>query len=122
MSDIITITQLAKHITALMREDDLLASVTVAGEISNPVLAKSGHFYFSLKDAGATIGCVMWRSAVRALFEIPQAGQSVIAHGRVDLYAPRGQLQLVVDALRPEGGIGELYRRFEEIKNRLQEE
>lgn len=120
--DILTITQLADHLTALVREDAVLSDVTVAGEISNATLAKSGHFYFSLKDAGATIGCVMWRSAVRALIEIPGEGQSVIAHGRIDLYAPRGQLQLVVDAMRPEGGVGDLYRRFEEIKTRLQAE
>ncbi|RME83802.1 MAG: exodeoxyribonuclease VII large subunit [Caldilineae bacterium] len=119
MNDVLTVGELTSHISLLLREDDLLADVTVTGEISNAVLAKSGHFYFSLKDADASISCVMWRSNVRTLFEIPREGESVIAHGRVDLYRPRGQLQLVVDAMRPAGGLGDLYKRFEEIKARL---
>lgn len=122
MPNPLTVTELSEHLTALLREDDLLADVLVSGEISNPVLAKSGHFYFSLKDAGATISCVMWRSQVRALVEIPREGRSVDVHGRVDLYAPRGQLQLIADALWSRDGIGELYRQFEAIKARLQEE
>lgn len=122
MTDILSISQLIGHIAILLREDETLADVTVAGEVSNATLAKSGHFYFTLKDAGAAIGCVMWRHSLRGLFDIPGEGQRVIAHGRVDLYAPRGQLQLVVDSLHPEGGVGELYRRFEEIKARLQAE
>lgn len=122
MTDILSVTQLIGHITLLLREDAALADVTVAGELSNAMPAKSGHFYFTLKDAGAAIGCVMWRHSLRALLETPRDGQRVIAQGRIDLYAPRGQLQMVVDSLRPEGGIGELYRRFEESKARLQAE
>ncbi len=122
MPDILTVSQLTDHLSTLLRQDERLSDLTITGEISNPLLAKSGHFYFSMKDADATVSCVMWRNAVRKLFEIPQEGQSVIAHGRVDIYAPRGQLQVVVDALRAEGGIGELYRRYEEIKTRLQAE
>jgi len=120
--EILTVSQVAEYLSALLREDALLGNVSIVGEVSNPVLAKSGHFYFSIKDEGATMSCVMWRSAVRQLFEPPKEGDRVILHGRVDLYAPRGQLQIVVDSLRVEGGIGDLYREFDEIKQRLQAE
>lgn len=122
MSDFLTVTQLLDYLTAIVREDALLADVIVQGEISNPLRAKSGHFYFSLKDAGATISCVMWRSATKALPEIPQEGQRVRARGRLDIYAPRGQLQLVVSAMVVEADIGALYLQLEESKQRLQAE
>ncbi len=122
MSDFLTVTQLLDYLTAIVREDDLLADVMVQGEISNPVRAKSGHFYFSLKDLDATISCVMWRSAAKALPEVPQEGQRVRARGRLDIYAPRGQLQLVVKAMVVEADIGALYLQLEESKQRLQAE
>jgi exodeoxyribonuclease VII large subunit len=122
MSDYLTVTQLIDYLTTVVREDDILSDVMVQGEISNPVRAKSGHFYFSLKDLDATISCVMWRSAVQKLSEIPQEGQRVIARGRVDIYGPRGQLQLVVSAMMVESDIGSLYLQLEESKQRLQAE
>ncbi|NOX60878.1 MAG: exodeoxyribonuclease VII large subunit [Chloroflexi bacterium] len=122
MTEIITVSQLTDYLSGLFEEDALLADVYVAGEISNATVARSGHFYFSLKDAGASISCVMWRSALRRLYDAPQEGERVVVHGHVALYAPRGQLQIVVDAIRLEGGIGDLYRRFEQIKERLQAE
>jgi len=122
VSDFLTVTQLLDYLTAIVREDDLLADVMVQGEISNPVRAKSGHFYFSLKDLDATISCVMWRSAAKALPEVPQEGQRVRARGRLDIYAPRGQLQLVVKAMVVEADIGTLYLQLEESKQRLQAE
>ncbi len=122
MPTLLTVSDLAAYLADLVREDETLADALVTGEISNATLASSGHFYFSLKDASAAIACVMWRPAVRALFETPQAGQNVVARGRVDFYAPRGQLQLVVEGLRIESGVGDLYRQFEQRKARLQAE
>ncbi len=122
MSDFLTITELLDYLTAIVREDGLLADVMVQGEISNPLRAKSGHFYFSLKDLDATIGCVMWRSAAQKLPEIPQEGQRVRARGRVDVYAPRGQIQLVVSAMMVETDTGALYLQLEQSKQRLQAE
>lgn len=117
-----TVSQLAAYLADLVRDDAALADVLVTGEISNATLASSGHFYFSIKDAGATLACVMWRPAVRLLPETPQAGQNVVVRGRVDFYAQRGQLQIVVEALRIERGVGDLYRQFEQSKARLQAE
>lgn len=122
MNDHLSVSELAEYIKALVRQDDVLAGISVTGEISNPLLAKSGHFYFALKDAKATISCVMWRFAVQKLIEIPREGDQVIVHGQIDFYAPRGQLQLVATVIRPAGGIGEIYRRFEETKARLEAE
>ncbi|HHB90135.1 MAG TPA: exodeoxyribonuclease VII large subunit [Anaerolineae bacterium] len=118
----LTVGQLAQHITQLVRTDLILADVSVVGEISNFVRAKSGHLYFSLKDEQATIACVMWRGRAASLIELPRDGQRVIASGHVDFYAPRGSLQFIVRTMRPEGGIGELYQRFEALKRQLQAE
>ena len=84
--------------------------------------AKSGHLYFSLKDERAAIACVMWRGRASTLIEMPREGQRVIARGHIDFYAPRGNLQFIVHAMTPEGGVGDLYRRFEELKQLLQAE
>ena len=118
----LTVGQLAQHITQLVRTDVILSDIAVQGEISNLVRAKSGHLYFSLKDAKASIACVMWRGRAASLTEKPQEGQQVIISGRLDFYAPRGSLQMIVSSLRPQGGVGELYRRFEALKQQLQAE
>ncbi len=118
----LTVSQLAEHITNLVRNDLILSDISVSGEISNFVRAKSGHLYFSLKDERATIACVMWRGRAAALVEMPREGQRVIARGHIDFYAPRGNLQFIVHSMTPEGGVGDLYRRFEELKQRLQAE
>ena len=118
----LTVSQLAEHITNLVRNDIILSDISVSGEISNFVRAKSGHLYFSLKDEGATISCVMWRGRAASLIEMPREGQRVIARGHIDFYAPRGNLQFIVRSMTPEGGVGELYRRFEALKQQLQAE
>ena len=118
----LTVGQLSQHITTLVRTDVILSDIAVQGEISNFVRAKSGHLYFSLKDAKAAISCVMWRGRAASLIEMPREGQQVILSGRLDFYAPRGSLQIIVNSLRPLGGVGELYRRFEALKQQLQAE
>jgi len=118
----LTVSQLAEHIANLVRNDIILSDTAVSGEISNFVRAKSGHLYFSLKDEKATISCVMWRGRAANLMETPREGQRVIASGHIDFYAPRGNLQFIVRSMRPEGGVGELYRRFEALKRQLQAE
>ncbi len=118
----LSVSQLAVHITNLVRNDIILSDISVSGEISNFVRAKSGHLYFSLKDEKATIACVMWRGRAAGLVETPREGQRVIARGYIDFYAPRGNLQFIVHAMTPESGVGELYRRFETLKQQLQAE
>ena len=93
----------------------------VRGELSNLSRAPSGHLYFTLKDRGAQVDCVMFRSRA-ALLEVPlRDGMQVEANVLVTLYEPRGRFQLTVEALRP-AGLGPLYERFLKLKEKLERE
>ena len=94
-------------------------TVTVLGEISNCTLASSGHLYFSLKDANATIPCAMWRPQASRLKFTPENGLEVIVTGRVDVYEAQGKLQLYVNSLTPKGA-GALELAFRQLKEKLQ--
>jgi len=95
--------------------------VTVRGELSGFARAASGHCYFSLKDEGGQIRCAMFRRAVDQLSFEPRDGQLVQARGRLDVYGPRGDLQLIVDGLRV-AGQGNLFEQFLRLKARLEAE
>jgi exodeoxyribonuclease VII large subunit len=107
-------------LTALIK-NTLAASfsgVWVKGEISGLRQYPSGHLYFSLKDQGAVLGCVMWKTrAARLAFE-PRDGVEVESFGSISVYEARGLYQLVVEEMRP-AGIGALLLAFEELKQRL---
>lgn len=91
------------------------------GEISNVSRPASGHIYFTLKDAGAALRCVMWKTnAVRLRMQL-QDGQSVAVHGRLGIYEVSGQYQLYADQIRPVGE-GALYQEFLRLKNLLEAE
>lgn len=93
--------------------------VQVRGEISNYKKAPSGHLYFRLKDEEAVLECVAWKTtAVRWGGLALEDGVEVIAGGKITIYPPRGQYQLVVTAVRP-AGAGALQQRFELLKQRL---
>lgn len=92
--------------------------VWVSGEISGVKLAASGHYYFTLKDHEAQLRCVCFRNAARALKFKPQDGISVLARGRIDVYEPRGEYQLMVEMLEPQGH-GALQLAFEQLKRKL---
>ena len=98
-----------------------LGNVWVEGEVSNLARPASGHVYFSLKDAGAQIRCAMFRARNRAVAFEARDGLKVIAYGRVSLYTPRGDYQLIVEALEA-AGEGLLRLRFEQLKRKLFEE
>jgi len=117
----ITISALSTHILGLFERDELLRHVWVMGEVSNWKLAGNGHAFFSLKDAGATIAAVMWRSAIVSHGWLPRDGDQVLAHGSVSLYAERGSYQLYVKQIRP-AGRGQLFVAFEALKARLDAE
>lgn len=108
------------QLTALVRGalDQEIGRVLVAGEISNLRPAGSGHVYFTLKDERSQLRCVMFRSVAQLLVFRPANGQEVVVRGRVDLYPERGEIQLYVDALEPQGH-GALQLAFEQLKARL---
>jgi len=95
--------------------------VTVQGEISGFTRASSGHCYFSLKDANAQIRCVMFKRVHGMLDFSPRDGQLVELRGRVSLYEPRGDLQLMVESMR-QAGAGALFEQFLRLKARLESE
>jgi exodeoxyribonuclease VII large subunit len=116
-----TVTELTRYLRGLLESDYRLADVTVGGEISNLSRPASGHIYFSLKDAAATLRCVMWRSEVARQAFLPSDGQKVEAHGHISLYEAGGQYQLYVDEIRL-GGEGDLYQAFLRLKAKLEAE
>jgi exodeoxyribonuclease VII large subunit len=101
-----------------------LAAVTVQGELSNFTRAASGHCYFNLKDAdgaSALLRCAMFRRAAALVEFSPQDGQQVELRGRIGVYEPRGELQLVVESMQRLGA-GSLYELFLRLKAKLESE
>jgi exodeoxyribonuclease VII large subunit len=116
---IVSVTELNKRVRILL--ENQFETLWVAGELSNVKPASSGHWYFCLKDAGASVDCAMFRARARFLDFRPENGQQVEVRARVTLYEPRGSYQLVVEELR-KAGLGALYEAFEKLKARLQHE
>jgi exodeoxyribonuclease VII large subunit len=116
---IYSVSELTREIKSQM--EGRFSRLTVRGEISNHKPASSGHIYFTLKDDGACIAAVVFRAdASRLPFKL-QDGLSVIASGRIALYEPRGQYQIICDSLQPEGA-GALALAFEQLKAKLAKE
>jgi exodeoxyribonuclease VII large subunit len=116
-----TVSELNRHVRQVLEMDLDLRDVWVEGEISNVSRPSSGHLYFTLKDAQASLRCVMWRSEAAQLLRLPHDGEAVEAHGRVGVYEAGGQYQLYADSLRP-AGEGRLYQAFLMLKERLEKE
>ncbi len=116
-----SVTQLTRYLRDLLENDRNLQDLWVQGEISNLSRPSSGHMYFTLKDSGAALRCVMWRSAVARLGFLPREGDAVEAHGSINIYEASGQYQLYADTLRPVGE-GALYQEFLRLKARLEAE
>ena len=115
-----SVSEVAGYLTEILREDPVLQNVWVRGEVGNFTRSAAGHSYFSLRDAGATLRCVMFRGGGVGA-DLIDEGSAVIAHGRVALYEPRGDLQLIADVVQPEG-VGELQLKLEELRVRLEKE
>jgi exodeoxyribonuclease VII large subunit len=107
-------------LTAAIRDllETRFTEVWVEGELSNCRVWNTGHLYFTVKDSGAQIKAVMWRSALRALRFKPEDGLHVVARGRVSVYDPKGEYQLVCEHIEPKGA-GALQLAFEQLKKRL---
>ena len=117
----LSVSEITAHIKRLLERDEILADVSVRGELSNFTRHSSGHLYFSLKDEGGTLSCVCFRSAAAHVrFELAD-GMRVIADGGVSLYEKQGRYQLLVRALRPDG-VGNLAAAFEKLKAKLEAE
>lgn len=122
MANVITVTALNQYVKALLEQDAVLTDIAIRGEISNFVNHfKTGHFYFSLKDAQCSVKAVMFRSNAQTLGFMPQNGMRVIARCRISLFERDGAFQIYVEELFPDG-IGAMQLAFEQLKQKLEAE
>ena len=122
MQSTYSVRELTAHVRKLLERDDILQNLWVEGEISGFKRAEpSGHCYFTLKDGKAQIDCAMWRSNAQQQLTLPKDGDAVLAHGSVTIYEERSKYQFYVDRIRPLG-VGDLYRQFELLKQKLEAE
>ncbi len=118
---VFTVTQINEYAKMLIDGNEVMRNVCIKGEISNFVNHRSGHLYFTLKDAGGVLRAVMFGSQASKLKFVPENGMKVVAHGRISVYIQGGQYQLTADRLEPDGA-GALYIAFEQLKRRLEAE
>lgn len=116
---VFTVTELTGSVRRLLEKE--LGVLWVTGEVTNLRAQASGHIYFTLKDGGAQLSCVVFRGEAGANREFLQDGQKLLVQGSVTVYEPRGQYQLIVRAVEPQG-IGALQLAFERLKRKLQAE
>jgi exodeoxyribonuclease VII large subunit len=113
---VLTVSELNATIRDLL--ENQLQTVWVEGEISNARVWNTGHMYFTLKDGASQIKAVMFRSAVRYLKFKPDDGLKVVARGKVSVYDPKGEYQIVCEHIEPKG-LGSLQQAFEQLKKKL---
>lgn len=113
---ILSVTELTRSIRGLLETE--FPFVTVSGEISNLRQPYSGHLYFTLKDDTSQLKTVLFKTQQRYLRELPEDGQQVVCRGRISVYEPRGDYQLIVDYLE-RLGTGELQIAFDRLKQKL---
>jgi exodeoxyribonuclease VII large subunit len=113
---ILTVSELNATIRDLLENE--LTNVWVEGEISNARVWNTGHMYFTLKDGSSQIKAVMFRSAVRYLKFKPEDGLKVVARGKVSVYDPKGEYQIICEHMEPKG-LGSLQMAFEQLKKKL---
>ena len=116
---IYSVSQVSSYLRDRLEYDALLQDIWVSGEVANLSRPGSGHTYFTLREANSLLRCVMFRSALGA--QRLDSGAAVIAHGRISLYEARGDLQLIVDLVQPEG-VGELQLQLLQLKLKLENE
>ncbi len=120
IGSVLSVSQLNFYARSVMENDPVLSEVFVRGEISNlKNQYRSGHIYFLLKDDMASVSAVMFRGDASRLKFVPEDGMQVIVIGRVSVYEERGQFQLYVQQMQPDG-IGELAEAFRQLKEKLE--
>lgn len=117
--DIHTVSELTQAARWLLEQH--FPDVWVQGEVSNLSRPSSGHLYFSLKDARAQIRCALFQNRALLFRDCPRNGQQVLVRGRVSLYEPRGDFQIIVEYVE-EAGAGALRRAYDELRLRLERE
>lgn len=120
MNSVYTVSQANQYIKNMFNQDFLLNNISVRGEVSNCKYHSSGHIYFSIKDRNGLLSCVMFAGKKRGLDFKIEEGNKVIVSGNINVYERDGKYQLYADKIEKEG-TGDLYKRFIELKNELEE-
>lgn len=115
----LTVSAVVNFLREVLESSEVFSDLWLVGEVSNYSRSSLGHRYFSMKDQGGVLRTVLFRDTMPGM--TLQDGDRVLAHGRVTVYPQRGELQFVCDFVRPEG-VGILAARYEELKQRLDEE
>lgn len=119
MNRVFTVTELNERIRDRLQADARLHDLWAKGELSNVTNHRSGHRYFTIKDRGSQLYCVLFRNqGVRLGFELKN-GLNVLVFGDIDIYSARGQVQLIVRGIRLDSGLGLRQIEFDELKNKL---
>jgi exodeoxyribonuclease VII large subunit len=121
---ILTVGQAISYLRELIESDLILGDVWISGEVSGPRTQPSGHTYFTLKDELSQLRGVLFRNTMQRQPRVAQhlaQGSQVIVHGRLTVYEARGELQVVVDFVQPEG-VGLRHAQFERLRQQLEEE
>ena len=121
MEQVYTVSQVNSYIKSIIAREYVLGSIIIRGEISNCKYHSSGHIYFTLKDAGSRIACVMFAGSRRSLTFTLADGMSVLASGSIGVYERDGKYQLYVSSIVKDG-VGILYDRLEKLKEKLSKE
>ena len=120
MANYTTVSKINAYIKNMFRQDYVLSRVSVKGEISNCKYHTSGHIYFTLKDEGGTLSAIMFASQAKSLSFHLSDGMQVIVSGRIEVYERDGKYQLYANGI-VQDGIGDLYKKFEELKKQFQD-
>lgn len=116
---IYSVSQLTEKIKSLLEEN--FSFIWICGEISNFKMPVSGHYYFTLKDKSAQISAIMFRGQNRNLKFLPEDGMKITGFGRISVYQPRGNYQIILEYIEP-AGVGALQAAFEQLKTKLANE
>jgi exodeoxyribonuclease VII large subunit len=116
LRDVYSVTRLNREVRVVLERG--LGVIWVEGELSNLSQPGSGHWYFTLKDRDAQLRCVMYRNRNALLGFTPRPGAQLLLRGRISVFEPRGEYQLIAEYLE-EAGVGALQRQFERLKARL---
>ena len=116
-----TVSEINSHVKHILDADGQLHDLWVSGEISNWRSYQSGHAYFTLKDEGSELSCVMWRDRANELPFHPENGNRVRVHGNISVYEKRGAYQLYATEMESDG-VGTLWEAFERLKAQLANE
>ena len=120
MVNVLKISQINYYIKSMLESDKNLIQVYVYGEVSNLTKHRTGHIYLSLKDEKSVLKAIIFNGIHKLKFDL-QEGMNIIARGRISVYEPSGQYQIIIEDIQPDG-VGSMAIAFEQLKQKLKDE